>query len=149
MKQYLISKKSFNGDVVYLNIDDNMGYKVNPKKGLLYDGIKVNEIIFIKRDLINKIIQKKIRNRLDKYINYLIDDDDDSDSRRALGDLQRYKVFIQRKYVKFLDGKYVTLLNNKLDILERNFKTKAINSIMVNERLSNTYEEISKTGKSR
>ena len=141
MKHYLISKKSINGDVVYLNITDNMGYKVNPKEGLLYDGIKVNEIVFVKHDLINKIIQRKIRNKLDMYINYLIDDDDDSDARRALDDLQRYRYFIKKKYARFLDPKYAVLLNNKLDILERNLSTKVLNNEYVNENM--------KSGKSK
>lgn len=141
MKHYLISKKSLSGDVIYLNIDDNMGYKVNPKKELLYDGIKVSEIVFVKYDLINKIIQRKIRNKLDMYINYLIDDDDASDARRALGDLQRYRYFIKKKYAKFLDTKYATLLNNKLDILERNLKSKVLNEEYTEENV--------KTGKSK
>lgn len=133
MKQYLISKKNYNGDVVYLNIDKNHGYKINPKNNVPYDGIKVNEMIVIKPDMIQKIIKRKIKNKLDYYLNYLLEDStedstEDSDARKALDDLQRYRLFVSRKYNLFLDSKYITLLNNKFDILERNLKSKIITS---------------------
>lgn len=127
MKQYLISKQNYNGEVVYLNIDKNSGYKINPKNNVPYDGVKVNEMIVIKPDLIKKVIRRKIKNRLELYLKFLISDSDDTDdTRKALGDLQRYRLFVKEKYDLFLDEKYFTLLNNKFDILERNLKSKII-----------------------
>ena len=133
MKQYLISKESYKGDVVNLNI--GMGYKVNPKKDLLYEGVKVQKIVFIKPELIKRIIKRKIKNKLDIYINYLISDEDDSGTRRALGDLQRYRYFVKYKYYEFLDKKYIVILNNKLDILERNLKSKVVNQEYIEENV--------------
>ena len=141
MKQYLISKKNYNGEVVYLNIDKNNGYKINPKNNVPYDGVKVNEMIVIKPDMIQKIIKRKIKNKLDYYLNYLISDEDDSDTRKALDDLQRYRLFVSKKYYIFLDGKYITLLNNKFDILERNLKSKIINSNLKSENDMKVEEE--------
>ena len=47
MKQYFISKKNYNGEVVFVNYDKVNGYKVNPKNNFPYEGIKVNEMIII------------------------------------------------------------------------------------------------------
>jgi len=134
MKQYLISKKNYNGEVVYLNIDKNNGYKINPKNKVPYEGIKVNEMIVIKPDMIQKIIKRKIKNKLEFYLNFLLNDEDESDTRVALDDLQRYRLFVSKKYYIFLDGKYISLLNNKFDILERNLKSKIINSTVKLEK---------------
>ena len=129
MKQYLISKTNYNGEVVYLNINKENGYKVNPKNKITYDGVKVNEMVFIKPEFIQKIIKKKIKNKLELYLRFIVQDSDDDDTRKALGDLQRYRYFVKEKYSMFLENKYLTLLNNKFDILERNLKTKIINNI--------------------
>ena len=137
MKQYLISKSNYKGDIVYLNFDKNNGYKVSPKKNIYYEGIKVNEMVFIKPDLIQKIIKRKIKNRLDFYLKFLISDESDDDTRKALGDLQRYRVFVNDKYTMHLSPKYIALLNNKFDILERNLKSKIITSNLK----KNVYEE--------
>lgn len=129
MKQYLISKTNYNGEVVYLNINKENGYKINPKNKIAYDGVKVNEMVFIKPEFIQKIIKRKIKNKLEFYLSFIVQDADDDDTRKALGDLQRYRYFVKEKYSMFLEDKYLTLLNNKFDILERNLKTKIINNM--------------------
>lgn len=147
MKQYLISKTNYNGEVVYLNIDKNNGYKINPKNNIQYDGVKVNEMIFIKPELIQKIIKRKLKNKLEFYLNFIISDDDSDDARRALDDLQRYRYFVKEKYSLFLDEKYLSLLNNKFDILERNLKSKIIQSnLKIKE---NNIEEVEEHKRSR
>lgn len=129
--KYFISKAKYNGDVVYLNCD-KVGYKVNPKNNIPYDGIKVNEMVIIKPEFIQKIIKRKIKARLEFYLKFIIDDLDDSsdDTRMALGDLQRYKKVIKEKYSIYLDKKYLALLNGKIDILERNLKSRIVTSTL-------------------
>lgn len=124
--KYFISKQQYNGSVDCPNIS---GYNVAPKYWLKYDGIKVKKMVIIKPDFIKKIIKRKVKNKLNLYLNYLIDDSSDDSTRRALGDIQRYRLFVNKRYVEFLEPKYMTLLNNKIDILERNIKTKIFSSI--------------------
>lgn len=127
MKQYLISKTNYNGEVVYLNISKDKGYRISPKNKINYDGVKVNEMVFIKPEFIQKIIKRKLRNKLDLYLNFLIcEDTSDDDTRKALDDIQRYRFFVKEKYSLFLDDKYMLLLNNKFDIIERNLKTRIV-----------------------
>ena len=139
MEQYLISKKEYNGEVVLVDYDKQVGYKFNPKNSYPYDGIKVNEMIIIKPSLIEKIIKRKIKNRLDFYLKIIIenlDGDNDDDTRIALDDLARYKKIIKEKYSIYLDEKYMSLLNKKISVIERELK----NSLTY----SNEIEEISK-----
>lgn len=145
MKQYLVSKANYNGEVVYLNIDKSSGYKINPKNNISYDGVKVNEMVFIKPEFIQKIIKRKLKNKLEFYLSFLISDSSDDDTRKALGDLQRYRHFVKEKYNLYLDEKYLSLLNNKFDILERNLKTKIINNL----NITNSYEEVEEYKRSR
>ena len=122
MKQFFISKKNYNGEVVFVNSDKINGYKISPKNNYPYEGIKVNEMIIIKPSLIEKIIKRKIKNRLDFYLKIIIDnlDDDSSDDTRiALDDLARYKKIIKQKYSIYLDEKYMALLNKKINVIER------------------------------
>lgn len=140
MEQYLISKKEYNGEVVLVDYDKQVGYKFNPKNNYPYDGIKVNEMIIIKPSLIEKIIKRKIKNRLDFYLKIIIenlDGDNDDDTRIALDDLARYKKIIKEKYSIYLDEKYMNLLNKKISVIERELE----NSLTY----SNEIEEISKS----
>ena len=122
MKQYFISKKNYNGEVVFVNYDKASGYKFSPKNSYPYEGIKVNEMTIIKPSLIEKIIKRKIKNRLDFYLKIIIDNldsDSDDDTRIALDDLARYKKIVKERYSIYLDEKYMALLNKKMDVIER------------------------------
>ncbi len=137
MKQYLISKEKYNGEIVYLNCEDLKGYKINPKNNYSYDGIKVNEMIIIKPSLIEKIIKRKVKNKLDYYLKLIIDNldgnDSDDDTRIALDDLQRYKKIINDKYSIYLDEKYMALLNKKINVFERELKNNLLYQNLVDD----------------
>lgn len=126
-ERYFISKKEYNGDVVYLNCKRVKGYKFTPKNNVPYDGISVNEMVIIKPSMIEKIIKRKIKNHLDMFLKVLIDiDDSDDDARRALDDVQRYKNFVNEKYSPFLDEKYMNLLMKKMNVIERELKQSVV-----------------------
>lgn len=129
LKHYFISKKEYNGEVICINYDKLIGYKFTPKKDLIYDGIKVNEMIIIKPSLIEKVIKRKIKNKLDWYLKLVVenlDGDNDDDTRIALGDIQRYKKVINERYSIYLDEQYITLLNKKMNVIERELKNSLI-----------------------
>lgn len=137
MKQYLISKEKYNGEIIYLSCEKLKGYKINPKNNYSYDGIKVNEMIIIKPSLIEKIIKRKIKSKLDYYLKKIIDNldgnDSDDDTRIALDDLQRYKRVINDKYSIYLDEKYMTLLNKKIAVFERELKNNLLYQNLSND----------------
>ena len=113
------------------------GYKINPKNNYSYDGIKVNEMIIIKPSLIEKIIKRKVKNKLDYYLKLIIDNldgnDSDDDTRIALDDLQRYKKIINDKYSIYLDEKYMALLNKKINVFERELKNNLLYQNLVDD----------------
>ncbi len=137
MKQYLISKEKYNGEIVYVNYDKLKGYKFTPKNNFPYDGIKVNEMIIIKPSFVEKVIKRKIKNRLDFYLKLIIENldgaDDSDDTRKALGDLERYKKVVNERYSIYLDDKYMELLNKKMDVIERELKNNLLYSDYLEE----------------
>ena len=137
MKQYLVSKEKYNGEIVYVNYDKLRGYKFTPKNNFPYDGIKVNEMIIIKPSFVEKVIKRKIKNRLDFYLKLIIENldgaDDSDDTRKALGDLERYKKVINERYSIYLDDKYMELLNKKMDVIERELKNNLLYSDYLEE----------------
>ena len=125
MKQqhYYIYKKGDEKSIVCLDYDKISGYKFVPKNKVKYDGIKVNQIMIINQSMIEKVLKRKIKNKLELYLKMIvnfIESDDDSGTayREALDDLSKYKSIVLYKYRKYLDEKYLKLLLKKISILE-------------------------------
>lgn len=153
MKHYTIAKTNYNKELVVINYDKLDGFKVKPKGGINYPGVKVNSLIIVKPSFIEKVLKKKVRIKLDYYLKYLIsivDEDDSTDARKALNDLTRYKEIVEYKYRKYLDDRYINVLLKKIAVLERELKAKAVYQKVRQEKILDeemVYEE--KIGKSR
>jgi len=130
-KRYMIAKGTYNGNITFIDYDKIDGLKISPKNKIEYPGIKVNSMIIIKPSFIEKILKRKIKIKLEYYLSYIIslissDDDDDTAFRQALNSLTRFKDVIEYKYRKYLDDKYINILLKKLDLLEKEVKSKLI-----------------------
>ncbi len=143
-KGYSIDKKQGNNvaKIASQNID---GFKFKPKNKVKYNGVKVNEMVFINNSFIENILRRKIKNRLDLYLDYVVNlsDSDDTDGTKiemAMNDLTRYKSIIKRKYRKYLEQRYVELLLKKIDLIEYELRMKYY---------SYEKEEVEEKGKSR
>ena len=94
-------------------------------------------MIIIKPSFVEKVIKRKIKNRLDFYLKLIIENldgaDDSDDTRKALGDLERYKKVINERYSIYLDDKYMELLNKKMDVIERELKNNLLYSDYLEE----------------
>ena len=131
-KNYTIIKANNNGEITLETIEKINGYKVKPKNKRNYKGIKVNSMVIIKPSFIEKVLKRKIKTKLEFYLNYiinLIDEDDDDDTRKALDELERFKETVEYKYRKYLDDKYVNLLHKKISLIEHEIKLKKQNMI--------------------
>ncbi|MDD4808849.1 MAG: hypothetical protein PHP12_02240 [Bacilli bacterium] len=132
-KSYLLVKEKFSVEASSFNNEDFDGFKFKPLNKVKYEGVMVNEMILIKPSFIEKVLKKKIKRKLEVYLQYIIslidaeDDSDISDLRSALNDLNRYKEIITYRYQKHLDEKYITLLLKKIALLEHELKLKIIN----------------------
>ena len=138
-KHYYICKKGNNREIVCMDIDKLKGYGFSPKNNVKYDGIVVNKMVIIKPSMIEKVLRRKIKKKLDLYLKLIIkfiesDDSSTGDAlREALNDLTRYKNIIEYKYKKYLDENYLRILLKKIALLEYELNSRLIN---VNE-----YEE--------
>lgn len=123
MEKYFITRTYLEGEIIYV-ASEIKGYQFKPKNNIDY-GFKIDEVTIIKGSLVEKVIKRKIKNKLDIYLQFLIEqleDDSSDDSRVALDDLQRYRVIIKKRYSNYLDEKYLELLNQKLDVIEKELK---------------------------
>ena len=129
-KHYFVNKKSNNNEIIYLDYNKLKGFDFSPKNKIKYDGIVVNKMVIIKPSMIEKVLKRKIKNKLDLYLKLIVRfiESEDSDSgesiREALNDLTRYKGIIAHKYRKYLDEKYLRLLLKKIVILEYELNSK-------------------------
>lgn len=129
MNRYSLQKEGIDLEVSMKPYKYN-GFQVTPKNEIHYAGIEVNQMTLINASFIEKVIKKKIKKRLDSYMNYMIylleesDDTDSGDVKLALNDLERLKTMIKNKYRFYLEEKYVELLMKKINLLERELKMK-------------------------
>lgn|SRR5574344_367166 len=109
------------------------GFSFKPRNSNNYGDIVVSKLVMFNPSFTQTILKKKIKNRLEIYLRFiisLIDDDDDTDItdlRAALNDLTRYKSIIRNKYLLYLDKRYTEMLLKKIELLEQELKAKIIN----------------------
>lgn len=105
------------------------GYVFNPQNNIKYDGVLVDELKLTKPELIEKVLKKKIKRKLNLYTQLIIEliensDNDDGTIDIVLNDLERYKRVINNNYKVYLNKKYIDLLMKKIEVLETELKTK-------------------------
>lgn len=143
-KHYYINKKNPNKEIIFLDYDKLKGLDFSPRNIVKYDGIVVNKMIIIKPSMIEKVLKRKIKKKLDLYLKLIIkfiesnDSDNGESIREALNDLTRYKSIIAHKYRKYLDEKYLKLLIKKIALLEYelNSKLQIYNDYVYEEELT-------------
>lgn len=141
-RRYYINKKNSNKEIIFIDYDRMKGFNFSPKNNINYDGIVVNKMVIIKPSMVEKVLKRKIKKKLDLYLKLIIkfiesEDSDNGESlREALNDLTRYKSIIAHKYRKYLDEKYLMILVKKISILEYE-----LNSKLLNYQNYDTYEE--------
>ena len=129
-ERYYICDKD-NNEIVYGYIDYSHihGFKIKPGNNVPYDGVEVSRLILVKPELIENVLKRKIKNKLNTYLTFLFtvidDEDEDPDSLElVLDDVTRYKNLIMNKYSKFLDKKYIRHLLKKVGMVELELKEK-------------------------
>ena len=129
-ERYYICDKE-NNEIVYGYIDYNQihGFKIKPGNNIPYDGVEVSRLVLVKPSLIENVLKRKTKHKLNAYLAFLFtiidDDDDDSETLElVIDDVARYKSIIINKYSKFLDKKYINQLLKKVGMVERELKDK-------------------------
>lgn len=129
IKKFHLYKRKTKQKIVKLNSIKKIGYEQTPKNHLKYEGIEVHRMNIIDKYLIELLLKRKIKKKLDMYLQFLINvlEDDDTDPGHlmlALNDLERYRRLVINNYKKYLEEKYIKLLMNKMDLIEQELKSK-------------------------
>lgn len=130
-RRYTLVRESDKNEIVYVDYSKLSGFKFEPRKGLDYEGIRVNKLILIKPSFVEKILKRKIQIRLKMYLNYMIsimseqgESDNPGRLQMVLDDLHRYEMLIKNKYRRYLDDKFYAILQKKVEMLEQELKAK-------------------------
>ena len=124
MKHYNFNKDN---NIVSGYINDQMsGFKIRPRNNVEYEGIQVSRMVLVEPKLIENVLKRKIKIKLNAYLNYLIStiEEDDGDAALVLDDTLRYKSIILNKYSKYLDSKYIRELLFRVKFVEEELKSK-------------------------
>ena len=126
-KNYYLKRDSKSGEIIYMEFDKIKGYNITPKSDI-YDGIKVDKIVFVNPSLSEKIIKKKIDIKVRKLLKELksIDEDDDGSSadsiRETLMEAERLKLnIIKNVFIHYLClFRYITIFRILLYTISSN-----------------------------
>lgn len=144
---YFVSKDTKTGEVVYLEYNKN-GYKITPKTKKT-DAIEVNKIIFVSPTLTEKLIKKKINNKISKLLlelnTFYEEDNNDTSSegtrlRDKLKEAELLKNNLINNYKKYLDGKYTSLTLKKLQIIIDGYKSRL--NTLINHKQKEIFMEL-------
>ena len=126
---YFLEKNNKTNEVVYMEYEKLDGYKLTPKTSI-YDGIRVNKIIFINPSLSEKIIKKKIDIKIKKWLDYLkyCDTDpsggDEGTIRYTLMQVEKLRENILNTYAKYLGHDFQGLTLEKIKIIISEYRTR-------------------------
>ncbi len=123
MKRYICAKEDNERVSCYLDYTEIDGFKVKPKNNVKYDGIEVGKLTVVSPWLIENVLKRKTKIKLNAYLQFLfnsLEDDDTSggDLALILDDAKKYKTIIINKYSKFLDAKYIRELLLRVTFIE-------------------------------
>lgn len=146
-EKYSLVKQIGENGKIYFGSKKTLGFSVKPKDNLQYDGVVVSQMILINPAIIEKVLKRKIKIRLNNIVGQVIDliDNDESDGtgyRMAMDEISRHRSIIVNNYARYLEKKYIEMVLKKLDLLENEIKRKIIYNDYVEE-------EIEMRGKSR
>ena len=127
-KNYFISRDNKNGEVVYLEYNKE-GYNVKPKVKK-EDAIEVNKIVFVSPSLTEKLLKKKISNKISKLLlelNTTYDDESDGGEarfRNMYKEAEKLRSYLINIYSKYLGKTYANLTLKKLELIINEYKEK-------------------------
>ena len=126
---YQLSKEKETKTTVKINYKKITGYIVKPKGSFNYDGVTVNKVVLIKPSIVENVLKRKIKIRMNNLIKNVLnlieeDDDDGSKFRIAMDEISRHRSIINNNYRIYLEQKYIENILRKIDILEMELKQK-------------------------
>lgn len=133
LKHYSLHRDTEGKTLLIFKPRKDVGFEFAPKNSSEYMGMNINKMVVINPSFVEKVLKKKVKRRLDLYLQFIVNmlDDEDTDPtglREVLNDVERYKRIIMNKYRLYLDEKYINLLLKKIELLSNEIKMKLIYS---------------------
>lgn len=146
--RYCLTEERIKKASIKFNSNSIEGYHIKPRNKKEYDGIVVKSMTIVNYGLVQSLLKKKIKKKLDGYLNFLITvlDEDDTDAGHlmfALNDLDRYRRLVMNNYRVYLDKKYLKILMDKMELIEQELRSKIkidINQLFA-EQMEMQFEE--------
>ena len=146
-RRFVVKKEAQEETITYMEYEKLKGFNVKPKESLsIEDMINVNEMIVINPGLIEKLVSKKCKRRLEKIImmlSIIYEDEscDDGAIELVLDELEKFKSMIRKKYKDYLKKEEYKLYLKKIEILESEAR------IRINEKRKEIQEERGRRGR--
>lgn len=146
-RRFVVKKEAQEETITYMEYEKLKGFNVKPKDSLeIEDMINVNEMIVINPGLIEKLVSKKCKRRLEKIIlmlSVVYEDEscDDGSIEMVLDELEKFKSMIRKKYKDYLKKEEYKLYLKKIEILESEAR------IRINEKRKEIQEERGRRGR--
>ncbi|MBS7021230.1 MAG: hypothetical protein KH135_05160 [Firmicutes bacterium] len=105
------------------------GYSFKPKNKIKYPGVIVTKIDVMNPTFIEKLLKKKVKKKLDIYLQYLIyllneTDGEEGATDMVLDELERYRQMVNNCYQKYLSEKYMKIFNEKIEFMKYEVKRR-------------------------
>lgn len=94
---YYLTMESKKLKDVYIDYNRLKGFKVTPKNKVQYDGVVVNQMVLINPSFIERVLKRKIKRKLDTYLEYIVQILDDTDDHGNL--TVKNKIYVYLEYI--------------------------------------------------
>lgn len=146
-RRFVVKKDAHEETITYMEYEKLKGFNVKPKDSFeMNDMINVNEMIIINPGLIEKLVFKKCKRRLEKIIlmlSVVYEDEstDDGNIEMVLDEMEKFKTMLRKKYKEYLKKEEYKLYLKKIEILESEAR------IRLNEKRKEVQEERGRRGR--
>ena len=146
-RRFVVKKDAHDETITYMEYEKLKGFNVKPKDSFeMDDMINVNEMIIINPGLIEKLVFKKCKRRLEKIIlmlSVVYEDEstDDGNIEMVLDEMEKFKTMLRKKYKEYLKKEEYKLYLKKIEILESEAR------IRLNEKRKELQEERGRRGR--
>ena len=122
-KTYRLKKEKKKKKIKSCNLNKIDGYIFTPKNKIKYTGITVTKFKAVNPEIIEKLLKKKVKKKLEVYLQYLFyllneSNDEPGATAMVLDDLARYQQMVKNCYQKYLGEQYISELEKQIEYIK-------------------------------
>ena len=122
-KTYRLKKEKKKKKIKSCNLKKIDGYILTPKNKIKYPGITVTKFKAVNPEIIEKLLKKKVKKKLEVYLQYLFyllneSNDEPGATDMVLDDLARYQQMVKNCYQKYLGEQYISELEKQIEYIK-------------------------------